>query len=172
LGVHLGNFDETIYEDKDLSYLLMFFHDAQRIEHIRTNNAFNKQWGFKFPSLHKHLFPKQLEHFRNPRLIVVMRDPVSIARRFTISDVDTLGNPKNAIAHATDEQHLLTRFINDSTYPVALVSYEKLLIFPRSIIAGIISFCGLKISEEKLNQAVLSIKANHEEYVEIFKGEA
>ncbi len=168
LGVPMGNTgDLPVHEDQDFLRALLYFDFSMLAGLIRGRNEGRAQWGFKFPSLQNHLMPPQLKQFRNPHLIVVMRDPVAIASRALESDPETRGvneTLRNVTRQIGDLMHLVER----ADCPVLLLSYEKFVAFPESGIEQVAAFCRLRPDAVQMVQARQAVAPNNPHYIELF----
>jgi len=128
-----------------------------RKEIIRRNLDY-EVWGFKW-----HMIPQwdnYLSMFRNPLLIVLTRDHTAVACRAS-TDLDGLDNYGQWLKNISIWQLQLNYcLINDIKIPTILVSYEKLLLNPKSVLSTICSFCGISCTDDAVN----SIVANDKNY--------
>jgi hypothetical protein len=136
LGLYIGSdWLPGLYEDQPMRRALYhFFHD-ERAGCIARYNALNPKWGFKFPSLHRHMHPPELGQFRAPRLIVMCRDAVAVSNRAGV-------DPSKILI----EQAAMMAFAQAVTFPVLLASYEKAMDSPEAFKAALASFVGIKIA--------------------------
>ena len=168
LGIPMGKTDGlAVFEDKDLNRALFHFDYNLVRELIRNNDAARQRWGFKFASLQNHIFPPQLEYFRNPRLIIVMRDIVATASRSNISD-DEKKTVEETLINVTKQTSDMVNFINNTPYPTLVVSYEKFVGLPDKGIEAVADFCGIILTEDIRRTARLAIEPNNPQYIELF----
>jgi hypothetical protein len=134
---------EGIYEDLALRHAIYHFFPLD-LSHTRERyNAMWPKWGFKFPSLHNHLFPPQLQIFRSPRLVVVFRDALAVAK-----------SAKTSPHFIVREQTLALEHMDKAKLPTLMISYEKALAWPGNCVQTLAAFCGLKASAEQMSAAV------------------
>jgi hypothetical protein len=118
-------------------------------------------WGFKYPSIHSHLF-KINNIIENPKYIFVYRDIFSISNRRSgiFSSVDQFNSMKNCL-------RLYSKTIDflEKEKPASLhVSYEKMLTNTEKYAAILAEFCELSASEETLQNVVKSVMPSPEIY--------
>ena len=122
-------------------------------EEIKRRNELEEVWGFKWPQM--YLNPNSFTYFQNPRFIVLLRSTFDISLRNGLA-VKT--GKERSVVQWFDEinewQRLLYKWIARSSYPMLLVSCEKLHLRPKPIIEKVAEFAGL----EPTPAAFLSIK--------------
>jgi hypothetical protein len=162
-GVWLGDHVyEPINEDAEITQMLRA-RDLTRLDAlIKRQNARTPLWGFKMPDLHQFLQHDELRHFRNPHLMVIFRDPVSVAVRNVLSEQ---ADGTEAIVETTAAMHSLAQFVRASRLPFLLLSYEKALLFPQVFIASVLTFCGIGLDEEKRASLRRHVQPNRAQYV-------
>ena len=134
LGLPLGSkWEEGLYEDQPLRTALFHFYHDMRAKLIGMYNHEFPRWGFKFPSLHRHMLPLELGQFRNARLVVMYRDATATAIRARMQPWDILA-----------EQVALGLFVKTCVCPVLLGSYERAIAEPENFAAVLAAFSGLK----------------------------
>jgi hypothetical protein len=129
---------------------------------IRDRNAAHAQWGFKLPNLHAFLEHQELSRFRNPRLVVIFRDPVAVAVRNVLSEHYA---EMQALVGASNAAYSLIRFVEQIPFPVLLLSYEKALAFPGTLIDSLLAFCELRPDDATRNRMFLRLQPNRAEYL-------
>ena len=168
LGVPMGQTgNQAVFEDKDFIAALLYFNYDLMLTLIRQRDAAEPRWGFKFPSLQNHLLPPQIERFRNPHLIVVMRDLVAVASRSSMSDLEQSGDVE-ALLNVSKQTYDMAHFVEKVRCPVLLLSYEKFIAFPEMAIGAIAKFCGITMDENKRGRAMLAVEPNNPEYIKLF----
>jgi hypothetical protein len=168
LGIYMGETrDEAVNEDKEIRDALMYFFHGSRARIIERRNAEHQKWGLKFPSLMNHLHPPELEQFRNPRLIVMVRDAVAVTRRSLLSDTNS-GHSAAVFGHVIEQQTAMTAFVLNAKCPALLLSYEKFLAFPKTNLNMLAAFCGLSLSDDARRDAISGIIANNPDYISLF----
>jgi hypothetical protein len=167
-GIPMGKTNDlAVFEDQEFLQALLFFDFEYMAKLISARNAAHRRWGFKFASIQNHLFAPQLMKFRNPRLIVVMRDPVAIASRSYYSDSDRK-SAAEALANVTKQISDMMNFVQVAACPTLLLSYEKCIAFPEHTIDALVNFCGLKMTDEQRQKARFAVEPNNPNYIELF----
>ena len=161
LGVWMGDgIDSAVFEDVRLAEAL-----EKKIKDLPGviedyNNRFDT-WGFKRPSAFK-LLPKHINKFRNPRILVMFRDPLAIAKRNSISVEIPF---HTALQDSTKQISKLVNFSINIDAPKMLVSYEKAILSPEKFIKALVQFVGCKPTPEDLNNAISNIQNSPEGYL-------
>lgn len=163
-GVFMGEvLHEVVDEDATMLQLLQS-RDLSALKHlIAARDAARPVWGFKIPNLHAFLRAEEVGLFRNPRLVVIYRDPVAVAVRNALSEHFA---EMQALVAATNAAFALARFVECSGVPVLLLSYEKALSFPHLTIDHLLSFCGLTVDQATRNRLFRRVQPNREEYLD------
>lgn len=109
----------------------------------------HQRWGFKYPSIHSHLF-KINKLLTNPRYIFVYRDIFAISnRRSEIfsndSQIESMQNCLRLYKNIMD-------FIRKEQPTSLLVSYEKMLTNTDAYVNTLSEFCGLSPTDEILKR--------------------
>ena len=143
-GVFMGDdMDQIVFEDH--AFALLFEHgnlDLKRLRRMRrARDARYPVWGFKRPHLHVQ-GAQAVTAFRNPRVILTVRDPVAIAERNAIAEQL---DPADSLAAAMDDLQAMLQFARSLTCPVLLVSYEKAVRQPGRFIGRLLDFCGVAL---------------------------
>jgi hypothetical protein len=167
LGIFMGDRKSAVFEDEDFLHSLLSFDYARMAKLVAARNLAHPRWGFKFASLQNHILPPQFNEFRNPRLIVVMRDPVAVAARALISDPGVKNAP-HAFFNVTEQMHNMATLVAKAYCPTLLVSYEKFISFPSETIAAIAAFCQIELTEESLANAMKTVEPNNTDYLRLF----
>jgi tetratricopeptide (TPR) repeat protein len=162
LGVHLGSLaDQAVFED--LEIITAIEHDRASLPDIidRYNESY-RIWGFKYPSFFEKGYDK-LHLFRNPRLIIIFRDPLAIAMRNAISMKEelllSLDNTSTRISN-------LVEFTETLRIPTLMASYEKALIDPSRLINSIINFSGVAPTADQVASATKVVVSGPELYLQ------
>ena len=164
-GVFMGkHLDDVVFEDLDFATL---FSQAS-IDHdvltrmLRDRNRAYPVWGFKRPHLHMHR-EARIGLFRNPSVIVMVRDPVAVAERNAIAEqLDVV----QTLSMATLDLQQMMQFVEALTCPVLLVSYEKALRQPDSFVARLLEFCGLDVPVAKQARLTALVEPDRPAYIE------
>jgi hypothetical protein len=163
LGLFLGDArDPVVVEDTEILGALQNF-DMDRLEGlIADRNQRFAKWGFKVPNLHNFLPVTDARRFRNPRHVVVFRDPLAVARRMELSEQLDVAQ---SIREASAEVMKLTSYVCDLAAPALLISYEKALQNPESVVEAMSAFCGLTPSDEQKAAALAAITPDDPVYI-------
>ncbi len=168
LGLPMGKTDGLeVFEDQEFIKALISFDYNHMRKIIRDYDAVHRRWGFKFASLQNHVFPPQLQHFRNPRLIVVSRDPIATASRSHASDPDKKGIEETLLNVAKQMSDMIN-FVRSVECPTLLVSYEKFITFPDRAIDALAQFCGIVVTDEIRIRARHAVEPNNPKYIRLF----
>ncbi|MCH2075457.1 MAG: sulfotransferase [Rhodobacteraceae bacterium] len=151
LGLFMGPRMLSNFEDRA-------FHGAPdvQIETIKMRNASHSFWGWKHPAALRRLDPL-MDHIRNPRFILVMRDPVAVGLSY---DKRTkLGiNAAEGMDRALDALEGNMAVIRALQRPTLVVSYEKLILAPRVGVEEIADFIGMRPSAADLKRVASFVK--------------
>jgi len=163
LGVFMGErHDAVVVEDVDILDCLQSRDIGRFNELIANRNAKFSRWGFKLPNLHDYLPCEDLARFRNPRLIVVFRDPLAIAIRNNLSMSRELSA---AVREAAADVGRVAAYAFAASAPALLISYEKALLNPEVLVEALSKFCGLSPDEESSLEAITMVEANRPTYI-------
>jgi hypothetical protein len=162
-GVFMGAFLHNVVNEDAQILEVLRRRDMETLKTlVRNRNAENAQWGFKVPNLHAYLKHTELGMFRNPHLLVIYRDPVAVAVRNALSEhyseVDALVNSANAM-------HSMAQFARRAECPVLLLSYEKALSLPNTMIERVLEFCGLALHDADRARLLMQVQPNRPEYL-------
>jgi hypothetical protein len=135
----------TSLDDKDTQSI--------RKEVIRRNSK-EDVWGFKWHMIQnwKNFIPL----FRNPYVVLIFRDPLTIALRSQINltevdkDIESRSFEKWFKEISLWQMQLIFTALHELKCPTILVSYEKLISNPNLIVPTVLDFCGLNNSEESI----------------------
>ena len=154
-GIMMGErFDPTNnHEDLDLRQAPV----SKLKELIKQRNEKYDIWGWKDPSTIDKIYDI-IDDLRNPKFIVVFRDPYAIA----LSEHKYMGADTMAMLERAQKQNQkLVEFAR--RYSSYLISYEKLI--RHKDIEGLAKFCGIELTPEIKERALKFIQPEH--YVEI-----
>ncbi len=156
IGIPMGRTDGlAVFEDREFNTAL-FQLDYHRLRQlIRDRDAAHDRWGVKFASLRNHIFPPQLEYFRSPRLIIVMRDVAATAARSHKSDSEKT-SLQQALRNVAKQTLDMVEFVENATCPTLIISYEKFIAFPDDGIDQIADFCRVTVSEDVRRRALMN----------------
>ncbi len=140
-GLFMGErCDDVVHEDVDMSRCLESAGRAPLRALIEARNDTHASWGFKRPNLHELIRPVELSLFRNPRLILIFRDPIAVAQRNIVSMHSYLAIELDCAIKALVA---LTSFALEAECPVLLISYEKALMKRDVFLDQVLRFCGI-----------------------------
>ncbi|MEO1491836.1 MAG: sulfotransferase [Pseudomonadota bacterium] len=155
LGVFTGErSNQVVFEDLALSRAVEAGDAAETRAIIRRYNAAHDRWLWKRPEAWKKL-RDLLPLFRNPRLIVPLRDALAIAMRNHVAVQADVGQ---MLARHAKEYVDLIASLDSLRQPVLMVSYEKALSDPERFLEVLIGFCGLDPSPEAYGAALSFIE--------------
>ncbi|MGE0223701.1 MAG: hypothetical protein AB7F35_29040 [Acetobacteraceae bacterium] len=162
-GVFMGDYmHDVVQEDAEALELIQSRNSLSLPGFIERRNAAHARWGFKLPNLHQFLPAGQLSLFRNPRLVVIYRDPVAVAVRNALSEHFEM---QEALMNAINALHAQTRFVRDAPCPSMLLSYEKVVAFPKSALTTLLDFCEIPRASVNEARALAAIQPNRPEYL-------
>ena len=123
-------------------------------EAINQRNGQRRVWGWKFPAAARYL-PQLMENVRNPRFIVVWRDPLTASlrklnhvRRKPADGVDFFTQSLEVMASRIAQQQLNIQVLRQFDAPTLHVSYEKAVRHPEEFIRSLASFIGIAAPED------------------------
>ena len=159
MGSHM---DDVVFEDPEFTLLFENMKLEKTHALLQKRNSVYSIWGFKRP--HIHLYGKVfINVFRNPYVIITMRDPVAIAERNVISEQH---DPMHSLSNAVNDLHAMTRFIGSLDCPTLLISYEKALQEPGIFVKQLLDFCGLDVPASARASLVELVEPNRQVYID------
>lgn len=161
LGVPMGRNLSAVYEDVEVCNPMEAGDRAAVQAIVLARNQAHDLWGFKRPAALGYLHKYQSE-LRNPELLVVFRDPFAIAQRNHLS-IDREILPGLRDASLLNAQ--LIELVASTRLRTLLVSYEKALLDPPTLVGSVAAFIGVKESE-LLRRAERSIRPGNGKYLE------
>lgn len=160
-GIFMGvNKHSTIHEDVHLANLIETENTDMLKDFISKRNENHQIWGFKRPLIisKANIFENEV---RNPRYIIVFRDPLAVSMR----NMKSMKYPfKLALDTYFSQMELVREFIRKNRYPILLISYEKALLDKRFTASQLAYFC--RIAPDKITQMVDYVIPNEEGYLE------
>lgn len=153
-------YEETL-DDREFLHLLKFRRADQFRVAIAQRNHRSSVWGFKLPSIHGYMPPTEILAFRNPRLVITLRDVVAVAERHAIAEH---ADPLSSFFEAADGLADLIRFLRAAACPILLVSYEKAISLHDEFITALCQFCGCPIDDALRDRLAAIIHPNNMEY--------
>ncbi len=161
-GVFMGELvDDVVFEDIELGELLDRGDLAGLDAAIARRARVHRRWGFKRPNLFETMVPEQLQRFRAPRLVLMVRDPVAIAQRNVIANLD---DAAVALQEAAERFTRLVGFALAAPCPVLLASYEKAILFPEPFVDALLSLAGLEPGPARRLDVLRGVEANSDTY--------
>ncbi len=162
-GLHMGTFlADVVHEDRQLLAILQSGQRQLLVSAIAERNAAHQDWGFKIPNLHAYLHLADLARFRNPRIVLIFRDPVAVAVRNAISE---MFDEFSTLAETAAAELAVVEFARAADCPLLLVSYEKALIFPEMLVDAIAAFCSLQPDEAQRARMIELVQPNPDGYL-------
>jgi hypothetical protein len=162
LGISMGEKLLATYEDSRLSHLLLNGAFGELTSEIARRNDEHMVWGWKYPDLPMlAVLPKLLEVLRNPHVVAVFRDVLSIANRNRVSaGTDLFLNLKAAAGYYTD----LIDYLAESSVPALLISYEKAVQNPALVVEKVGQFAG--VAGKDVNRILTELALDKMKYLE------
>ena len=164
-GVPMGELlDDVVFEDHAFADLFSQpTVDLDALDRlVRHRDRTHPVWGFKRPNLHPY-GAGLVSRFRNPFLIVTLRDPVAIAERNATAEQIDL---QAALSMAMDNLGETVRFAQAATCPVLLVSYEKAVRNPDRFVERLLEFCGLPVPPAERERLRHLVEPDRPAYIE------
>lgn len=113
---------------------------------IARRDARHATWGFKRPNIVQRLGSDGLSLFRQPRLVLCLRDPVALAQRSVIAEGVGLDE---ALRNARRQVDDAMRFAQSTEHPTLLVSFEKAKLDRDGFLGELFDFCGLSVDPSR-----------------------
>lgn len=160
LGIYMGDKLGHTYEDPVLSAICEKKDFKSAKEMIDKRNKEYSQWGWKRPSSVNYI-EKMEDMFEDVIFLVVWRDIFAIANRNKISmEYDLIESMEQSIK----SYRRLLSFVNSTTKPTVLISYEKAMLKKDTFIELLCNLTNIK-DESKKDDAQLFITNNPKEYL-------
>lgn len=170
IGISVGKNFGPVHEDNDLGkhvgQLLNGSVSEDFLEEINKRNHSYPKWAWKRPDMYLYL-DKLLPLFRNPQVICILRDAVSISRRNEISLMQDDVGPDcltKKIIGTLEEQRKLVEAVENCGVPALLLSYEKIITKPKDFLVRFLDFLGEHKGENGLSKMLSTISPNHAGY--------
>ena len=109
---------------------------------VARRDTIQERWGFKRPNVLQRLGRDGLALFREPRVILCLRDPVALAQRSVIADGVTLDEALRNARRQVDAAMAIAQTID---CPTLLVSFEKAKAHRDGFLSELFSFCDLDV---------------------------
>lgn len=132
---------------------------------IAARDARFPRWGFKRPNIVPLLAgDPSLSLFRNPRLVMVFRDPIGLAERVAIAEGMRY---HNALYYTRRYTSANLRAAYRSRVPTLLVSYEKANADRERFLDALFAFCGLAVPREAYGPILEQLTSAGAEYLRL-----
>ncbi len=162
-GLHIGTFlADVVHEDRQLLAIMQSGQRQLLAAAIAERNAEHRDWGFKIPNLHVYLNHADIARFRNPRIVLIFRDPVAVAVRNAISE---MFDEFTTLAETAAASLAVAEFARAADCSLLLASYEKALIFPEMFVDALSAFCSLTPDEATRARMIRLVQPNPDDYV-------
>ena len=161
LGMFMGD-DCTVpsYEDQRLTRCIMHFNARGARAVIDDYTQRHDKWGYKHPQA-LNFIKRRIGWFRNPRLVIIMKDVASIAVRHNlVLEHDAV----RVMDRMLGLYRTMIRFANRSRIPALIVSYEKAMTDPPTFIDALCGFAGLSPGPDQVNAALAYMQTDSLEY--------
>lgn len=160
LGVFTGG-ETPFYENSKLDICSDEKNKTKAKKIIAGFNHEYPVWGMKImPKSWKFWFNQGI--FREPVYIVVFRDLLAIANRQVVSlDKSLLTEMFKAVRF----NFFLLVFLVFNKRPALIISYEKAILFPESLVEGVSAFLGISNNAAGSEEAIKFIKPSPADYV-------
>ncbi|MEA5400713.1 hypothetical protein VB734_11760 [Synechococcus sp. BA-124 BA4] len=160
-GISMGEQTATgTHEDQQLAALLQQRRRRELQRLIRQRDDAYALWGFKLPSrqILEHSLFRML---KRPYLVVIFRDILAIAGRRQVSRGEQL---MGQLTQSLSEYHRLLEFLKKIDIPCLLISYEKALLNPDTLIDQLDCFLDLNLDGPTRSACRSSIEISPEIY--------
>ncbi|HVY16395.1 MAG TPA: hypothetical protein VHB27_14310 [Rhodopila sp.] len=162
-GLFLGDrLSDLVFEDSEVIEVLASRDLARLDALIARNNARHQDWGLKAPMLVGYLQARDLQRFRDPHLLIVFRDPVAIAVRHATAEHVS---PLPVVREVAEASFGLACFAEDVSCPTLMLSYEKAISFPETVVDAVTRFCGFPDSAELRQRLLARVEPNAKAYI-------
>jgi len=164
LGLFMGdNCQPPTFEDTNLASAV----EKGKIDDVKViiehYNSHSPLWGWKRPSSLNHL--ERLHNlYRNPLYIFIFKDIFSIANRNKISMKQD--NICHSMLNALADYHKVIDFINKKSPNALLISYDKLLRQPNTLIDTLIDYSEIAPTNQAYEEALSFIDDTPVDYLD------
>jgi hypothetical protein len=134
---------------------------------IANRNERFQKWGFKLPNVVAQLGDSDFRLFRNPRLILVFRDPIAVAGRIAVSNRLPF---MDAVNSAQRQFQANIKAIRRLKIPTLTLSHAKATADFDTLCDTIFDFCGLTCSQEHYADIRTFVAAAGAEYKRLMNG--
>lgn len=161
IGLFLGDrLSPGKHEDLQFSKAILGSNKEAFARISRERDARYDKWGFKNPKIRKQL--GMLSLLRNPRLVVMFRDPLAITLRNHLSSSAEFESSFLDVANNISK---LVSSLQKLRLPMLLLSYEKALQHREEIVSALTDFCGLSPTPAMQRDAVTLIRNGDPRYL-------
>lgn len=162
-GVMMGDPPlEVVIEDPEILAAASTGQEALLRQIIARRNATHPVWGFKLPNMHAYLRAEQVAWFRNPRMIMVFRDPVAVAVRDSLSEYYDPGQKLTSSLHGMISA---IAFAEQARCPTLMLSYGKAIAAPERTVRAVLRFCGLYASDAMVEELARVVRPDNPAYL-------
>lgn len=162
-GVPMGNPPlDVVIEDPEIFAAAQSGHAMLLREIIARRDAASAIWGFKMPNMHAYLHADQITWFRNPRMILIFRDPIAVSVRESLSEYF---DPRNTLASSLHGMLSTVAFAEQARCPTLMLSYEKSIAAPERAVRAVLSFCGLRVGDAMVADLVRMVQPDNPAYL-------
>lgn len=170
LGVYMGDkINPANYEDSKListipkkkQTILLLGNWNNFLSTSREYEELHQHWGFKYPSIHNHLF-KINKILKNPRYVFVFRDVFSTSNRK--AEIFSSSTQTETMLNNLRLYKKIVKFIKKEQPYSLLVSYEKMLTNTDTYIDTLSRFCDITPNPDTIKYATNLIMPSPEAY--------
>lgn len=162
-GVTMGDPPlDVVIEDGEILAAARSGQDTLLRQIIARRDAAHAVWGFKLPNLPSYLPADRVAWFRNPRMILIYRDPVAVAVRDSLSEYF---DPRATLVSTLHGMIGMIGFAERVGCPTLMLSYEKAIASPERTVRAVLRFCGLRVSDDMMADLVLQVQPDNPVYL-------
>ena len=166
MGIYMGRGAAApVFESLALANAIEGGQQDKVRELIADFNREHRVWGFKRPGF-THFVDEYHGFFRNPVYLVILRDPAATANRGMISG-RLKANYLKKIRKILATYEGITNFVESNNAAALFISYEKLLLDPKTILEYINELLGLNLSADALERGERFVSPSPEQYLEV-----
>ena len=166
IGIFMGEKLGAVKEDVELANMIER-EELEKAKHlINIRNQYYDIWGWKRPEAFEY-YDLWKDLFRNPYIIIIFRDPLSVAlRNMKSMNLDVMKG-LNLYQKKLSRLIYFIDKIKEENIPIMLISYEKALLNAKEFLENLFDFLDLNKNEEKLlNKALSAINPSSEKYLD------
>jgi len=159
IGVSMAPKLNATGQDPEFASLCLSPIDQEQAKKlIELRNQTHAIWGWKFPG---NIKPSLYNLSRSPHFIVMLRDPLAMARKIRTTEDWQLAP---AMRRVSQQQAEIAEFIAGTKAPVLFINYDRSLDYPDQLIKTIAEFSSIKLTVAKVTAAKLVIKPANPAY--------